>query len=308
MRADSTRQFESWGGQFYSAKRFSDAAALSLGGHYQESRGPDLTKYYPAELRLGDLTVGDPPVVVVPAAARSYDSATRSLSSFAKVELWDGLSFGLNQSLFVAPTSAGALPNLANFDAAARNHTLLLTTYAKYEFDAGTSASGQVQVNYSHEQLPESKFNNGISGFADAYKYGLGERYQVEANVRYELDKHTFTAGANAELYYSLPHTTDLSTPYDPDKSPGEQTFFYPGSAGTLPVRFFEANYSNVGGFLQVQSEWTDKFSTTAGARFDYNQDYYGTLNPRAGIVYKASDNTTLKALYGRSFRRHRHS
>ena len=74
----------------------------------------------------------------------------------------------------------------------------------------------------------------------------------------------------------------------------------YPNT--TLPIKIYEIHYWNAGGFAQVQSEWTDKFSTTIGLRGDYNQDYGGTVNPRFGIVYQHSPDTTAKLLYGRAY------
>ena len=36
--------------------------------------------------------------------------------------------------------------------------------------------------------------------------------------------------------------------------------------------------------------------------RYDKSSTYDGTLNPRAGLVYKHSDDTTIKAFYGQAF------
>lgn len=57
--------------------------------------------------------------------------------------------------------------------------------------------------------------------------------------------------------------------------------------------------------FLSLQDEITfsDKINLTAGVRYDYYDDFGGTLNPRLGLVWQTSDELSTKLLYGRAFR-----
>lgn len=56
---------------------------------------------------------------------------------------------------------------------------------------------------------------------------------------------------------------------------------------------------------LYVQDEWAlgDTLSTTLGLRFDRNNVTGNNLSPRAALIWKATPETTLKALYGRAHR-----
>ena len=59
----------------------------------------------------------------------------------------------------------------------------------------------------------------------------------------------------------------------------------------------------NVGVFIQDSISLTPELSAVLGLRYDHYQTFGGNTSPRAALVYKWTDTTTLKALYGRSFR-----
>lgn len=54
-----------------------------------------------------------------------------------------------------------------------------------------------------------------------------------------------------------------------------------------------------------VQDEWTvvKDWTLTAGLRYDHYSDFGGTTNPRLALVWDASYNFVVKAMYGRAFR-----
>lgn len=56
---------------------------------------------------------------------------------------------------------------------------------------------------------------------------------------------------------------------------------------------------------VYAQDEWriTDKLSATAGLRYDYNHWIDSRLSPRGALIWQATQEITLKALYGRAFR-----
>lgn len=288
------------------AKRFNDVFAFSLGGHYFETVAPDLTKAYPADFPLTDILVSPfgPPAVFTPVGTRApYAGDYSAWGTTAKLEIGPNLKLGWNQSMAINRISEGDQNAFTDYGGNARNHTLLATAYAKYTQTFNERWALDAQANYSrYEQQPESKFVNTFSGYANAFKYGLGERYQFEPRVTLSLEKHSVVLGATYEDYHAIPHTQDLGSPYDTSRAPNAQGQFHPGSAGTLPIQFFQVNYYNIGAYAQVQSDWTDRLTTTAGLRYDYNEDYHGTVNPRAGIVFKATEDTTVKMLYGRAF------
>ena len=294
--------FSSRRADLYSAKRFSDFVALSLGGHYQETDGADLDKAYRDEYRQQDLTFFDGSVAVPLSERNPYDGSYHSFSTWAKLELGEDLTLGWNQSIFKHQYSEGSLPSLTDYDES--GSALLMTGYAKYQYELNPRTHGHVQVNYSrYEQEPESHFNNTITSYTDGFVYSLGERYQLEGHINYEVsERSTAIFGLSLEHFEAVPHTADLETPYDRDKDPDDQGQFHLGSRGTLPVEIFNLSYNQVGAFAQSQTQWNDDLSTTVGIRVDHNEDYGESVNPRAGVVYQSSDETTWKALYGQAF------
>lgn len=295
---DGTLRFGVEGGSFngyrsdlYAAKQLTDTVAVSVGGHWQQSDGTDLSKAYPADVVLG--------------TQPAYVGDFSSFSTHATVSVGENLTVGWQQSLFVAPTSESGLPAAVSYAARAENHTLLLTAYGRYKRAFGARAEGRVQLNYSrYEQLPASKFSNAAGGFRDAFKYGLGERFQIEPRFSVATgNRHTVTTGAVLDVMHSVPHTANLPQKYDRRKSPAQQGYSYPGTGGAVPIELFEFNYINTGGFAQIQTEWNPVLSTTVGVRVDHNQQFGSTaVNPRVGVVYQPSPRTSWKALYGRAY------
>lgn len=280
--------FSSYRTDLFGAKRFSNSVAVSFGGHWQQSDGADLSKEYPADVVMG--------------AQSKYFGAFNSFSTHAKIGLGDNLTLGWQQSLFIAPTTEGSLPSSFVHAARPENQTLLLTTYARYRHRFSARAAGSIQVNYSrYEQLPASKFSPPTG---DGYKYGLGERYQVEPQFDLVLsDKHRLTTGAVFDRIHAIPHTADLPAKYDTSKAPSKQGYTYIGTGGMVPIEVFETRYVSAGGFAQLQTDWNDRLSTTAGVRADYNEDFGSTaVNPRLGVVFQQSARTTWKVLYGRAY------
>ncbi|MBF0558185.1 MAG: TonB-dependent receptor [Nitrospirae bacterium] len=56
---------------------------------------------------------------------------------------------------------------------------------------------------------------------------------------------------------------------------------------------------------MYVQDEWAirENLNVTAGVRYDHYNDFGGTTNPRAGIVWGFMKDAELKLLYGQAFR-----
>jgi outer membrane receptor for ferrienterochelin and colicins len=58
-----------------------------------------------------------------------------------------------------------------------------------------------------------------------------------------------------------------------------------------------------VGVYGQGEAWLHKNLSITAGARYDYYSTFGGTVNPRAGLVFKPFEETALKLLYGQAYR-----
>jgi outer membrane receptor for ferrienterochelin and colicin len=274
----------------FAAKRFADSVAITIGGHHQLSDGAPLSRLYPAEF------------ATLPLGATPYSSPVRSFSSFAKVELWEHLTLGWNQSYISTSAAEAELPGTTTlYDQSPVNPTVLATAYARYRREINERLSAEVIANYTrYERLPHSGYHDVFTGFTRAYNYAYGERYHFEPRATFDLERHTLAAGLTADLTYAIPRTVDLAAPYDPSKGPSQQGQTYLGS--TIPAQIFDERAFNAGMFLQAQTTWTDRISSTVGLRFDYNSEYGETFNPRVGLVFQQTPETTWKMLYGRSF------
>lgn len=293
---------------FLASKRFSDAVAVSFGGHHQQSQGAPLSEKYFSSFHRGSdfLLPGDAP----------YAPAYRSFSTYLKVDLWENLTVGWRQSFLATSLADAELPGgqfsnlgIAPYDGPPENPALLANAYVTYKFTVNERFSGQVQANYSrYERLPHSGYRNFYTStpapvfeYIQAYKYALGERYQVEARGSLEVgEKHVFTGGLTADYSYAIPKTPDLASPYDTSKGPAQQGQNYLNT--TIPAKIYEEESYNAGAFLQAQTDWTDRLSSTVGLRFDYNTEYGETVNPRLGLVFQQTPETTWKMLYGSAF------
>ncbi len=58
-----------------------------------------------------------------------------------------------------------------------------------------------------------------------------------------------------------------------------------------------------VGAFLDTHTQVTQTFGFATGLRWDHYNTFGDTVNPRVSLIYKPTERTTLKALYGQAFR-----
>jgi len=124
---------------------------------------------------------------------------------------------------------------------------------------------------------------------------------QVDWNATENLN---FIAGIGYEKHYTIPWSTDLDQPVNPDgyvydSYLGTDTYYRPDG---LPAQFYTITSSNTGIFFQTQYSPLKNLDFTLGTRYDVNSIYGSSFNPRLGLVYKPADKTTIKALYGSAF------
>jgi len=283
---------------------------LSAGGHWNESDNADLRKYY-GESKMVDLywdhdhDSGTPKQLLVAAGDRNFDMTTESHSAYLKLDINDAFTLGYNRSFFRHPAGQGGVPDYALYDRDVTWETLINNYYADYRFGDDESVGGTTSFSYlTYEVGPDSKFINKFVNFEDiAYKYAESNRFKLEQQLNFKLnDSNLLVAGATFEDFYSLPKTSDLSHPYDPDKAASDQGIFYGGTSDTIPVDIYELRYNNYGIYLQLQSELSSRISTTMGVRFDDNSRYGSNVNPRGGIVFTPRETTTIKLLYGEAY------
>ncbi|MCP4698143.1 MAG: TonB-dependent receptor [Gammaproteobacteria bacterium] len=288
----------------HAGRQFSDKIGLTAGGHVHSADTADLSRYYPEEFAKTDaVTFGGE--VAIPAAEREdYVGPVSSKSAFAELKVTDDFTLGFTHSFFRSLSSTGDRPDTALYSTEGQWNTEINTIYAKYRFEPNERLSGELLLNYAGYKVdPKSKYLNIFVNFQDhGYEYARTRKRGVEQQFNLQMtSRHTLTAGAAYEDFYSLPEVPDLPRPFDTDKSADAQNVFYENT--DLPIRLFEVNYTNSAVYMQLQSEWNARFATAAGLRYDDNSRYQGTLNPRAGALYRIRPNSVLKLLYGEAFR-----
>ncbi len=116
-----------------------------------------------------------------------------------------------------------------------------------------------------------------------------GYRADAELNAGYKInDNISLLAGAlyeyvNADYYNFIDMNTDKIIAYG----------------------FGKKAYSDfiLSSFLQSEIKLGKRINLIAGIRFSYNEHYKNIFTPRGGIVFKATKNLNIKALYGNAFR-----
>ena len=299
-------EYNTYQTQVKAGKKISNNISIIAGGHYKQSDNANLASYYPDKFSLTDLTTFGGQTVVKAQDRVGYQGETQSYSAFSKLTFFKDLDIGFNYSFEQHRADVSSLPNYTDYGQSAYLNTDLGTAYANYKFTLNEDLGGFLRANYSwYELRPESRYVNIYDDFTQTggYKYAFGSRKQLEGQLQYKLnDQHTVSGGFSLEGYYSLPKTADLSSPYNPNQSPANQTQFYQGTNNTLPIQIQQKSYTNIAGYLQWNANWHEMVSTSIAVRYDENSRYKGTFNPKLGLVFKPTDKITTKLLYSSAF------
>jgi iron complex outermembrane receptor protein len=281
-----------------------DTSRLSIAFHKHQAENPDLSKYYPEIFDLQDLVRFDGSVALPANQRKGYYGNTESDSLSLKLNIQKNFTLGFHQSRFASPTSTGIEPNLVNYGSQSDWKTTLGNVYANFDHQFDARLTMRISLSHQYYEVDESsKFNNIFSNFDDGYKYSDVDKSQLELKFDYQIsDKQQLIVGYNSEHYTALPKTTDLATPYDPDKSADEQSFFYGGTNDNIPVKIFESRYTNIGAFAHYRHQFLDSLDGILGIRYDNNSRFGDTLNPRTGLIITPNGRLTVKLLYGEAF------
>ena len=276
---------------------------LKLGGHWNSSQNPDLSKTYGRAFQRVDALNTDGSIFRAASQREPFVAPTSSYSFYLDLNIYKKLTFGVTRSFLSHPTTVGVKPANAIFSKDAAWKTLIETYNAKLKSDYTDRFSGETQLNYSqYTTLPSTRFTNNFANF-HAFKFARGKKWRMAQKVNYKInEKHALSGGIILQAFNSIPKTADLPSQYDASKSSENQGLFYIGTNNTLPIQFFEQNYQNYGVFLQSQSKWNDWFSSFAGFRFDYDTRFRGTFNPRVGVIFKPRKSTILKMMYAEAY------
>jgi iron complex outermembrane receptor protein len=143
------------------------------------------------------------------------------------------------------------------------------------------------------EDLPSQVLDAGDAQYT--YRRVRADRtYQVGSELSYRYQRHSALIGAD---YMSTSDTGD--TVYQviralPNvQNAGNQVLFSPGQ----PLSF-----GNAGVFGQVILRPFRTLGITGGLRYDRNERFGGSVNPRLALVFQPTSNIYVKGLYGTSF------
>ncbi len=278
--------------------------ALSIGGHWQRADRAPLDESYPqAFAKVDARTFGG--TVITPAAAREdYVGGISSDSLSARLDVGEDLTLGYYRNHFRSLTSTGDKPATALYREDAHWDTTTDTLFGKYRFRLTPDLSGELVLDYSVQEVsPDSKYMNIYTAFDNGYEYVQGKRLGIEQNLDWKIDeRHRLLAGLGFQDYRAI-EAHSLPSPYDTARSAEDQGLSYRNTGGLIPITLTEATFQNASLYGQVQSQWSEQFSTMAGVRRDQYSDYGSTVNTRLGAVWHPRPRHYFKALYGEAFR-----
>jgi len=288
-------------GSFFTGLNTDQDLHLSLGGHWQRADRAPLDRYYPREFaKVPAIGKGQ---TIIPALQREpYVGNTASHSLYARADWDERFTVGFFRHSFTHLTSTGDPPAMTRYQQSSQWQSTSDTFYGRWHFNPAPDVQAQLLIDHSRMEVdPKARYNNTFSNYQDSYSYELGKRTGVEQSLNWRInERQQLQTGLGWQKYYaavgaSLPH------PYDTGKPAHGQGFIYPNT--TLPLQIHDDGFRNLSAYAQLQSQWSDAFSTSAGVRVDHHSRYGTAVNPRLGAVYKPQEQHVFKLLYGEAFR-----
>jgi outer membrane receptor protein involved in Fe transport len=296
----------------FMAARLGKQVNLVASGQYFYDRSPDYSKIYRSDTLLGMSShttgtfhsiYGDftPQAPVAP----KYEAPMEAYNTFISLQA-ENFNFSFFRNYFKTPNSFENTPSnsIYNKDVASRQTITVANAAYKKTFDRLVSTTTIANSWYNMD--PRSNYRNLYSAMERAYKYSAVTMAKLEQQVDYKVSgKLSFTTGIGYEHYAALPQSADLEAPVDKNKAAGgiylgTRSYYKPEG---LSAQFYFIKFNNTGLYFQARYTPAPRVNVTVGARYDDNSRYGSSLNPRLGVVAELSDNTTLKLLYGSSFR-----
>jgi outer membrane receptor for ferrienterochelin and colicin len=287
---------------FHYANQIGNDLKLFIGGHTEQNDHQNLSGEYPNSYPAVDLVDFGNNTVVNGEDRELGEYPTKSKTLFANIIYADNFKMGLNKKVMRHPTASGDESFIVDYGKKAHWQTEINNMYSTYNLKLSDTLSSDIQLSYSsYEVAPTTSFANIYVGFINGFKYAKGSEMELGQQFYYNpSDSTQIILGYVWEQFSSQPKSADLPSPYNPDLPISSQNFTYSGT--DLPIKFFRIDYENTGFFAQWREKWSDSLSSVLGLRYDDSSTYGDTMNPRAGLVYKASDQVTMKLLYGQAF------
>lgn len=226
---------------------------------------------------------------------------TDSYQFFADAKINDFFSTGVFHSKITYSSDFTAKPNFSSFghDFIEESSTSI---YANFDYSLSEKLHAKTLFTYQLFTLGNaSSFNNLFTNFVKQYKYGRTARYSLNQDFTYQLNQsHLLSGGLVYDYFDIIPRSPDLPAPYEVEKKPDEQRFFYPKTE--LPISFFQQRDENVGVYIQDNWQINKQWRQVSGIRYDHHTLYGNTVNPRLTTIYQANQHNIVKLIYAHSF------
>jgi len=293
------------------SQKLDDHTSLIVSGQYSYNQGVDYSRLYKKDTlfntdayQTGTFNTIFGPMTPKTPISSKIEMPLKAYNVYASLQS-DEFSFSVFSNYAQTPTFYEENPSNAvyNKDVFMGQRISMANASCKKSFGKITTTTSLLASEYVMN--PKSNYRNVFSGMEPAYKYSFGSLVKGEQQIDWNAsEKLNITGGATYESYYSIPTSADLAAPVDPNEALhgayiGTKSYYMPDG---LSAKFFMLRYRNAGTYLQMQYAPAQTVNFTFGARYDVNSRYGNTFNPRAGVVYRPTNKTTIKALYGTAF------
>ncbi len=152
--------------------------------------------------------------------------------------------------------------------------------------------------------LPENDFNSVAQSFPEAIFGGVvADDVRISANLQW---LHRFSSNHVLEIGFTGITETLVENSLTSDSEQrvvmGNNVLAQSDSLQKVTVARDKQRHIR-GIYVQDNYQVNSEFSVYLGARYDDYSDFGNTFNPRAGLVYRATEQQVVKLLYGSAFR-----
>lgn len=293
------------------SQKLADKVHLTVAGQYSYNKGPDYSKIYKDDnsLNITSYSTGVfntiyGPVAPIAPVRPKYEAPMETYNIYASLNA-DHSTFSFFRNYFNIPTSFGNNTSNTLYNKEVFMGQSINTGNFTYKRSFGKITSSTLLTVSNYNLDPNSNYRNLYTAMEPGYKYSTCTMIKAEEQLEYKIsDKLLVSAGTGYESYNAIPQSGDLDAPVNKNdyihaSYLGTKAYYRPEG---LPAQFYFIKYHNTGTYLQTQYNPSEKIDITLGARYDYNSRYGSSFNPRIGFIYRPSEKTTIKTLYGKAF------